>query len=222
MRDRRVRLGLAAVVLASVAYVGWTGLVVKYLVDYPEQTPIERFFEAFSFERWRGEYYGLGRLFWMVKTPTVVVPSSPVLGVGPGRYGGGAAAALHSTTVYDRLGLPFGVYGTEGYIDNSWFSLWGEVGTLGVALYAWMVFLLARIAYRVWRGSRDPFTRGLALGYFGAVLAVAFQGFLATFLEVRTLALYLWMYGGFVYVLGRREGVLKPVPKVPGTSNAHP
>ncbi len=207
MKDIRVRLGLAALVLAAVGYVAYTGLVVRYLTDYAGQTPIERFFEAFSYERWRGEYYGLGRVFWIVQTPLVVVRSSPLFGVGPGQYGGGAAAALGNTSVYDRLNLPFGVNGTEGYIDNNWFALWGETGTLGLVFYLWMFAALAGIAFRTWRRSKDDLTKGLALGYFGAVLAVAFQAFLATYLEVRTLSLYFWLYGALIYVLARREKI---------------
>jgi hypothetical protein len=206
-RDRRVRFAFAACVLALLAYWGWTGIAVRYLTEYPSQTPVERFFESFSYERWRGEYYGLGRLYWFVQTPLVVVRSSPVLGVGPGQFGGGAVAALGNTRVYEKLNLPFGVYGTDGYIDNNWFAIWGETGTLGLVFYAWMVLALAWTALRVWRDSMSDMTRGLALGFFGAVLAVGFQAFLATYLEVRTLALYLWLFGALIFTLARREKI---------------
>lgn len=207
MKDARVRLSFLAAIVAAFLYLGWSGLAVRYLVDYPEQTAIERLFESFSYERWRGEYYGLGRLYWMVQTPLVVVRSSPILGVGPGQYGGGAVAALGNTTVYDRLNLPFGVYGTDGYIDNNWFAVWGETGTLGFFFYGWMMWTLAMIGWRTWRGAKDEFLRGLALGFVGAVIAVSFQAFLATYLEVRTLALYLWLFGAVIYLWARKEKV---------------
>ncbi len=207
MKDTRIRIGIAAVVAIALLYVGYSGLRVSYLTDYPQQTVVERFFEAFSYERWRGEYYGLGRLYWIVQTPLVVVRSSPLFGVGPGQYGGGAAAALRNTRVYEKLNLPFGVYGTDGYIDNNWFSLWGETGTLGLIFYIWMIVALFRMSLRTWREAHDPYVRGLALGFCGCVLAIAFQASLATYLEVRTLALYLWLYGAFIYVLARREKV---------------
>ncbi|MEA3248959.1 MAG: hypothetical protein U9Q03_01220 [Patescibacteria group bacterium] len=207
MRDNRVRLAFASLAIIAVGYLAYSGLAVRYLIDYPEQTAVERFFEAFSYERWRGEYYGMGRLFWVVQTATVVVPSAPLFGVGPGQFGGGAAAALGNAQVYQELNLPFGVYGTEGYIDNNWFSLWGETGTLGLAFYAWMFVALGLMALKVFRESKDPLARGLALGLIGCLCAVTFQAFLATYLEVRTLALYLWLYSAFVYILGRREGL---------------
>ncbi len=206
--DKRVLAAFLAVIGLIVAYVVYSGVVVRYLIDLPEQTPIARLLEAFSYERWRGEYYGYGRLYWIVNTPLKVVTSAPVFGHGPGSYGGGAAAVLGNSRVYDALGLPFGIAGTQGYIDNSWFSLWGEIGTLGLALYVWMFLLLFRAAQAVWKGSSDPFLRGLALGYLGAAIAFAFQAFLATYLEVRTISLYFWAFGAFIIVAGQRERLL--------------
>jgi len=208
MRDWRVRYGYGALAVVAVAYLAITGLTVRYLIDSPEQTLVERFFEAFSYERWRGEYFGLGRVYWVVQTPLVVVRSSPLFGVGPGQYGGGAAAALGNTTAYEKLNLPFGVYGSEGYIDNNWFSLWGETGTIGLIFYAWMFVALGRMALTVAHRARDGFLKGLALGFVGCIVAVSFQAFLATYLEVRTLALYFWLYAAFIYVLARRQHAL--------------
>lgn len=208
MKDKRIRYGFAALIATALLYAAWSGLAVRYLTDYPEQTVVERFFEAFSYERWRGEYYGLGRFYWMVQTPLVVVRSSPLFGVGPGQFGGGAAAALGNTTVYEKLNLPFGVYGTEGYIDNSWFALLGETGTLGLFFYVWMFIALFRMSVKTWRKSYDEFTKGLALGFAGCLVAVAFQAMLATYLEIRTLALYVWLYAAFVYVQARREKII--------------
>lgn len=207
MRDRRVQFVFIGIAVFAAVYAAYSGLAIRYLTDYPEQTAVERFFEVFSYERWRGEYYGFGRLYWMVQTVTVVVPSAPLFGVGPGQYGGGAAAALTNVRTYQELNLPFGVYGTEGYIDNNWFSLWGETGTLGLAFYLWMMFSLGLMSYRVFKKSKKPLTQGLALGFIGAIFALSFQAMLGTYLEVRTLALYFWTVAAFVYVLGRREKV---------------
>lgn len=208
MRDWRIKYGYGVLAIIAVLYLTVTGIAVRYLIDSPEQTLVERFFEAFSYERWRGEYFGLGRVYWVVQTPLVVVRSSPLFGVGPGQYGGGAAAALGNTSVYEKLNLPFGVYGSEGYIDNNWFSLWGEVGTIGLVFYVWMFVALGRMALMAAHRARDGFLRGLALGFVGCIVAVTFQAFLATYLEVRTLALYFWLYAAFIYVLARREKAL--------------
>lgn len=204
-KDKRIMYGFLAIVGLIAAYTLYTGVVVKVLTDVPEQTPLARLLEAFSYERWRGEYFGYGRVYWLINTPLKVVPSAPIFGHGPGTYGGGAAAVLGNSTVYDALALPFGVAGTGGYIDNNWFSLWGEIGTLGLALYVWMFIILFRAAYAVYKESNDPFYRGMALGYLGATLAFAMQAMLGTYLEVRTISLYFWLFGALVVVAGQRE-----------------
>ncbi|MFA6131763.1 MAG: O-antigen ligase family protein [Patescibacteria group bacterium] len=201
-KDKKVLVASLSIVAILVGYLAYSGLMVSYLIDTPQQTIVERFYETFSYERWRGEYYGMGRLYWMVQTVTTVVPAAPLFGFGPGQYGGGAVAALNNTHVYEQLGLPFGVYGTDGYIDNNWFSLWGETGTLGLAFYIWMYLALFTYSLMAYRDTKnDPFLRALSLGFAAAMIAVALNAFLATFLEVRTLAFYLWLYGGFIVAL---------------------
>lgn len=204
-RDRRVAWSFGIAAVALTLYVGWSGINVRYITESRGQTLVERFYETFSYARWRGEYYGLGRLFWMVQTPLTVIPASPVFGFGSGQFGGGAVAALGNTRVYEILGLPFGVFGTEGSIDNNWFALWGETGTIGLILFLWMYLALFRHAVRVFRSAKDPFVRALAIGYSAAMIGIAFNAFLATSFEIRTLAFYLWLYGGMIVGLGSQD-----------------
>jgi O-antigen ligase len=202
--DRRVLMGFGAFVLFLTLTLVGSGLNVGLITESPGQTLSERFFESFSLARWRGEYYGLGRVYWFIHTPIDVVSASPVLGFGPGQFGGGATTALHNTKVYEELGLPFGVFGTEGAIDNNWFSLWGEAGTLGMVFYLWFYLGIFFYALRVARTHKDPFVQALALSVCAMLIGVGFNAFTSTLLEIRTSAFYLWLYAGFLYVLAER------------------
>jgi len=204
-RDRRVATGLVGFVVALFVIFLTSGLRISLLTEGSGQTLSERFFESFSYARWAGEYYGLGRTFWFVHTPLDVVSRAPLFGWGPGQYGGGAAAALRNTTVYEKTGLPFGVFGTEGYIDNNWFSLWAEIGTLGMVFYLWIIFGLFFFALRTYKASKDPFVQALCLGFSALVIAVVFNAFTSTILEIRTIAYYFWLYAGFIVVLGQNK-----------------
>ncbi len=207
-RDKRVFVATAIGASLMAGYLVVSDLAVNKLIDSSSQTFSERFFEAFSVARWQGEYFGLGRVYWMAQTVWTVVPASPLFGHGPGTFGGGAVSALGNTDVYDELGLPFGVYGTEGYIDNNWFSMWGELGTLGLGAYLVMYITLFLVCLRVYRESSDPQVRALALGVAGAMIAVSVNALLATYLEARTLAPYLWMMGGAVVAFGKKEEIV--------------
>lgn len=211
--DRRVALGMGVIALIACGSILCSLATHQFLIDVPQQSLSHRFFEAFSLERWKGEYTGLGRLFFAVETPRKVIPLSPIIGVGPGSYGGGVAAAFGHHDVYDRAGIPFGVYGTEGYIDNNWLSLWAEFGTLGLAFYLWMIILIIRQSVRVYHTTDDPFFRALTLGFLGICAAVIFQALLGTYLEMRTLAYYFWLLAGVICVeairLARRPNRLE-------------
>lgn len=202
-RNQRVLAGFATFLVAITLLLAGSGLNVGLITETPGQTLVERFFESFSLARWRGEYYGLGRTFWLVHTVKDVVPASPILGFGPGQYGGGAVAALRNTRVYEELGLPFGVFGTEGGIDNNWFSLWGEGGTLGLVFYLWLYLALFLWALNAARTQKDPLAQALALAVCAMLIAVGFNAFTSLVLEIRTSAFYLWLYAGFAYVLSR-------------------
>jgi hypothetical protein len=207
-RDLRVFAGFGVLVIFLSTMLIGSGLNVSLITEAPGQTLFERFYESFSLARWRGEYYGLGRTFWFIETPRVVIPASPILGFGPGQFGGGAAAALHNTNVYEQLGLPFGVFGTLGAIDNNWFSLWGEAGTLGMALYLWMYLGLFFYALKIAATHKDPFVQALALAVGALLIALGFNAFTSTVLEIRTSAYYLWLYAGFLYVLTSKNSRL--------------
>ncbi len=203
-KDARVLAGISAFVVFLFLVLGASGLNVSLITETQGQSLSERFYESFSYARWRGEYFGLGRVYWYVHTPKDVIPASPILGFGPGQFGGGAVAALHNTSVYEQLGLPYGVFGTEGFIDNNWFSLWGEAGTLGIGLYLWLYIAIFLYAIRVARTHNDAHVRALALGVSAMMIAVAFNAFTSSVLEIRTSAYYLWLYAGLLYALASR------------------
>ncbi len=205
MKNKKIALFTGAIVIVLAGYIAASGLQVRFITESPGQTITERFYESFSYARWRGEYYGLGRVFWYVHTPLTVVPSSPIFGVGPGQFGGGAVTALGNSKVYEELGLPFGVFGTEGFIDNNWFALWGETGTLGWALYIWMFAALFTFGVKTFRESKDPFVRAVAVGVCAVILGISFNAFTSTVFEIRTSAYYLWLLAGCMVVLRQRE-----------------
>ena len=197
-RDRRVLVGLASVVLAVVLLLlSVRGQDLAPTVDHPDQDLRERVLEMFAAERYRGSYRGLGRAYWIVQTPRHVVASAPLLGVGPGRFGGGAASAMGNREVYDALGLPFGVYGTDGYVDNNWLSIVGEIGLLGLLAYLVLLAFLLRLALRL-RGSSSSFDRAVACGFLALLPGFVFGALLATNLEIRTIAPYFWVVAGLV------------------------
>ncbi len=201
-RNRHIAAGYIIAVMLAVGIYTTLGIAQQYRIDVPSQSFAERLFESVSVQRLFGEYYALGRTYFLLHVPRSVLEHAPLVGVGPGMFGAGAAAALHNTEKYAELNLPYGINGTEGYIDNNWLSLLGEMGYVGLIAYIFMFIALARIALRVYRSSNSQHMRALALGYCGALAAFAFQGFFATYFEMRTIAPYIWIFGGILAAEG--------------------
>ncbi len=212
-KDKKVIIAVATLLIFLAiylsVYITANNLNLKRLEDQPQMALAERILELVSPNSWRWTYHDYGRQYFIVHTITDVVKNYPVLGVGLGRYGSGVAAAMNNKEVYDELGLPFGIQGVDGQIDNNWFSLWGEVGTLGVL--AWLAVLISLYIYcfKVYKNTQDSFVKSLALGYLGVMPVVVFQAFLGPYFEVRTISLYLWLFGGLIVNFGLKEGIGK-------------
>lgn len=207
MRDERVKKVLRFLTIILFVYLSAFAVLqgnVAQIVDKPVQPLSERILEAVSWRSWQGSYEGYGRIFFIVNTPLRVVADSPLFGVGLGNYGGGVAAAFMNTAVYDRLHLPFGVQNVFGQIDNNWWSIWGETGTLG--LLAWIMVLWSLFVFgknKSW-AEKDPAERALARGLVGAVIGIMIVGFFGPYFEFRTLMFYFWVLAGCV-VSGRES-----------------
>lgn len=170
-----------------------------------KQTIRDRVVEAVSFYSWRQSYEGYGRFFFIWNTPYVVVREYPFFGVGLGNYGGGVAASLANTDVYEKLHLPFGIQNTWGQIDNNWLSIWGETGTLGLIVWILLFREIFRGAYYVQKRTEDVVQKGVALGVCGVTVAIAVLGFFGPYFEFRTLMLYFWLMVGITFYYFREH-----------------
>lgn len=183
-------------------------LRLEIISDQKSANLAERILEPFSATALRGSYDGFGRIYFWVNTPKVVA-QSPFIGVGPGMYGGGVAAALNNKKVYDENGIAFGVYGETGQIDNNWLSIWGELGTIGLLLFIMLFGRLYIGARALYNNHKDIFVQTLALALQGAVVAAVVLGLFAPYFEIRTFGFYFWLLAGCTYALGLQKTIRK-------------
>ncbi|PIR14010.1 hypothetical protein COV49_00265 [Candidatus Falkowbacteria bacterium CG11_big_fil_rev_8_21_14_0_20_39_10] len=200
-------IGLILLTAYLGAYVSTNNIDISRLNDQADMTLASRFLMLFSLSDLKNSYKYQGRLYFIVKTPAVVVKNYPLLGVGLGQYGSGVAFALHNTSKYDELGLPFGIEDREGQIDNNWFSLWGETGTLGLIALAVMIYGLFRYGLKIYNNSQDKFIKGVGLGFGAVVLAFSWLTLLGPYFESRIPSFYFWLLAGLTVNLGIKEKI---------------
>lgn len=201
-KSRKLIIALILVIFLFSSYLGVyiisNKIMVGRIADSSEMVAMDRFLALFSIFELRNSYDSYGRAYFIVNTPLKVVKNYPLFGVGLGQYGSGTVFALNNTNKYDELGMPFGIEGKFGQIDNNWFSIWGEVGTFGLLVFIFIILSLLKFCVTVYKKNIDNFIKGLALGFIGIILAVCFQAFLGPCFEIRILSFYFWLLAALI------------------------
>jgi O-antigen ligase len=184
--DRRafVAFALIMVVAYGTAVVMPKGLLTGGLVGVdPLQSTINRIGAI-------GEMRDLRTLF---VNGLPILAEHPVLGVGPGRYGG-AAASVFGSPIHDRFKTDRLLTNQET-VDNFWLHLGVEGGVTGIAAFLAMIGIALFAPIRAFRraaGSRFSVPAGIVSGVVTVVVAV----FTTMLLEGNTAAFLFWFLLG--------------------------
>lgn len=165
---------------------GVIGLVALFFV--PESVPMvgtikNRIFTLFTPEYFESSSQGgrVGR--WGEAYDKMRI--EPLFGVGLGHHGG-AVASRHFGTIYS---------------DSYFFKSLAEYGLIGIILWLGLVVSMLKYGAGLIRkliGSPHFFT---VLGLFGGLIAVATHNLVENIFEVPFMALYFWLFGGFLCAL---------------------
>ena len=156
-----------------------------------------------------GEGRDLRTLFAVNALP--IIGDHPVLGVGPGRYGG-AAADLFGTPVYAEYGTDeLFVDPEQTTVDDFWLHLLVESGVAGLLAFAAMVGAVLRPVLRAARGATGSH-RVLLSGIAGASAALVINSLTTMLLEANSMAFPFWLLLGIGSMLaaGPMIGRLAP------------
>ncbi len=136
-----------------------------------------------------------------------IVRDHPLLGVGPGRYGG-AVAGTYGTPIYDRYGTTRLFWNpAQLTVDNFWLHTLVEVGILGlVALLAAAMIPGLRILSAARRAS--GWSRIVLGGTVAALAGIAVSSLTTMLLEANSIGYVFWFLLGLGAVLAAtaREG----------------
>jgi O-antigen ligase len=124
-----------------------------------------------------------------------IIRDHPLIGVGPGRYGG-AAADIYGTPVYAQYKTDeLFENPTQRTVDDFWLHLLVESGLLGLATFVAMIG--AALAPIVRAARRAAWGRKVALaGISGAVIALGINALTTMLLEANSVAFLFWFLLG--------------------------
>lgn len=132
-----------------------------------------------------------GRLYYWLRGLDLFL-HHPLLGVGPGRFGG-SVAHIFGSPWYKIYGL-----GGMSTVDSEVVQVLGELGILGFLGYLWILVTLVRQGIRVYLRDPNPLWRAVALGSAAATVGFSIQSVFASLFEVHQIVLGLWLLGGLV------------------------
>ena len=118
--------------------------------------------------------------------------AQPLLGWGPGRFGG-SVAHLYGSPVYRLFRLD-----ENPIIDSQHVQTLVELGLIGYIAYLWLGFAAVRAGLRLFRGDRDPFWRAMGLGLAAGTVGFYIQSLFASLLETHQVVLFFWLVFGLV------------------------
>lgn len=142
-----------------------------------------------------GEGSDLRVLF--IRNAAPIIAEHPVLGAGPGRYGGAVAWRLGSP-LYDEY--TDGSVPRERTVDNFWLHLTVESGVLGVLLFASALIIALRRTLAAARASQG-WTRILIASAASIAIIVAVDSLAEMLLEGNTTSFAVWFFLGVASVL---------------------
>jgi len=140
-----------------------------------------------------------------------VIEANPLLGVGPGRYGGGAALIdpENPSPVYEEYDVELFGYRT---VHNFWLHLLGESGVLGAAAF---LTLVAGLLIRFVRGARD--SSGLRFvvlaGAATMLMVVSLHSVTEMIFEGNMPVLVVWLVLGIASVLAPSRPLFERRPR---------
>ncbi len=132
-----------------------------------------------------------------------IAADHPVLGVGPGRYGG-AAAAIIPSPVYAEYGT--GLYGFRT-VHNFWLHMLGEIGGLGTAVFLTIVVGLVLRLFHAARREQDPVRYVLVAGGAMALIVISVNNMTEMIFEGNFPAFVIWLVLGMVSALAPSAGL---------------
>jgi O-antigen ligase len=212
LKDIRVRVGLALLILVLLISLVYTQSRTSYLAVIPA-------YLTFSIMSRRRFYFLAGLIVVLVLSPIVLPPTAKErivstftqrahkgqIMVGKLRLDTSTSARVRSWKAglknwqkYPILGQ--GVTG-YGFMDAQYPRILVETGIVGLLAFAWLIYALFRLGLYTWRKHQDELLRGLSVGLIAGLVGLLAHAIAAnTFIIVRIMEPF-WCLTGLVFAL---------------------
>jgi len=149
------------------------------------------------------------------KVTGTMIKDRPILGSGIGtfKYNDFRYQAKFFEQGDNRSIYPY--YGFAEKAHNEYLQLWAELGTIGLAIFLWLMIAYFNSGIRYLKREKDGQKQGIMIGLMGAVVAFLVHSFFWFPLHLTTNVSLLWLFIGLATVMGiEKNGKLKVREKI--------
>jgi len=145
--------------------------------------------------------FSSGRRVAIWKFTGMMIKDHPILGSGIGTY-------KYNTFRYQAKFFKQGDnrsiyrYGYAEKAHNEYLQLWAELGTIGLAIFLWLIISYFNYGIRYLKREKDEQKQGIMIGLMGAVVAFLVDSFFWFPLHLTTNVSLLWLFIGLTMVMG--------------------
>jgi O-antigen ligase len=145
--------------------------------------------------------FSSGRRIAIWKFTWMMIKDHPILGSGIGTY---KYNTLRYQAKFFEQGDNRSIY-PFGFADkahNEYLQLWAELGTIGLAIFLWLIITYFNYGIRYLKREKDEQKQGIMIGLMGAVVAFLVDCFFWFPLHLTTNVFLLWLFIGLTVVMG--------------------
>ncbi|MHC2995214.1 MAG: O-antigen ligase family protein [Candidatus Atribacteria bacterium] len=145
--------------------------------------------------------FSSGRRIAIWKFTGMMIKDRPILGSGIGTF-------KYNTLRYQAKFFEQGdnrfiyPYGFADKAHNEYLQLWAELGTIGLAIFLWLIIAYFNYGIRYLKREKDEQKQGIMIGLMGAVMAFLIDSFIWFPLHLAANVSLLWLFIGLTMVMG--------------------
>ena len=150
--------------------------------------------------------FSSGRRIAIWKFTGMMIKERPILGSGLGtfKYNSLRYQAKFFEQGDNRSIYPFG-YADKAH--NEYLQLWAELGTIGLAIFLWLIVAYFNYGIRYLKREKDEQKQGIMIGLMGVVVAVLVDGIFGFPLHLPATIVLFWLVMGLAVVVGLKDEV---------------
>jgi O-antigen ligase len=225
LKDMRVRLGLAVLLVVLLVSLLYTQSRASYLAVIPA-------YLVFSLLSRRRFYLIAGLIVALALSPLIIPrvakeriaftfmqpEAKGQIQFGKVRLDTSASARVigYKQGLSDWRKSPILGYGVTGYMfmDAQYPRILVETGIVGLLAFAWLIYALFRVGINTWRDAQDDLVRGLSVGLIAGLVGLLVHAIGAnTFIIVRIMEPF-WFLAGIVIALSQMNDEIIHAPSV--------